>query len=576
MTVAVIIGAGAAAVDLVAEGLADQDAVTDSDCEHGFESAECTVEGLPHIRAHNSLVVGAPVKVVRGGKTTFEGEVAVIDDAVSPHAVECAGIYDEFTRREDYCAGFVEGRYDLAQEYPADIYRGVFSQQICSVLDLTTDGQVQFTLPKGSKVKINQGRAVYIRLLDGLAPGQSIDRVTGRWDCGGSGVLAAEVHAFTDPFTYAGEAIVCEGAVTVSDAARSGTFDSDDDVQVEGQGYTTIVVWCTSGNDVAETTGENFCQLRDLRVYVNRTTAPRPDQIIAEVAMGSGLCLASSTEALGAPVTQFMADPFGTRAATIETARALYSGIMDVGVWDDATVHVRARPTSPPQRSCWLALSLADLVDPQTGWGIVKDSEAGVDAICCSYGAIGVTGIPDGTPRSVYYPSNPTAADARVPVLELESATDAEALAAATQVYTYTSQLATGSVPLDAEHLTERYGQAAVPTVDGALLPIDHIRSWDWVMCVDAADADSRGPFQLSRVERSADGVTIEVGGDYWQHPGFTHAQKTGRYIGAHRTRSREAYAKWWRRTHKGKPLPRKHAKWHYGAWRDVEGRYAG
>lgn len=569
MTVAVLIGAGATAVDLVAEGLADQDAVTDSDCEHGFESAEFTVGGLPHIRAHNSLVVGAPVKVVRGGRATFEGEVAVIDDAVSPHGVECAGIYDKFTRREDCSAGFVEGRYELIREYPASVARALWGSQANPGISVDTAGQVLFVLAPETKSPLAGSANYYLHILDGMDASANITRVTFDWVCDAfTGDIACGVYALTTPWEYLYYRPVFE-----RDATGSGSVD-----WTPGDAYVRQALWFWMQQNTSPSTAtkESTLQITNLRVYVNRTVAPRPDQIIAEAATSGSLCLASSTEALGSPVTQFMADPFTTRATIIETARALYSGIMDVGVWDDATVNVRARPTTPPQRSRWLALSLADLVDPETGWGIVKDNEAGVDAICCSYGVIGMSGIPDGTPKSVYYPSCPAFADARVAMLELESATDAEALAAATQVYTYTSQLAAGSVPLDAEHLTERYGQAAVPTVDGALLPIDHIRSWDWVMCVDAADADSRGPFQLSRVERGPDGVTIEVGGDYWQHPGFSHGEKSkGRYIGAHRTRSREAYAKWWRRTHKGKPLPKKHAKWHYGAWTDVEGRYA-
>ena len=47
-----------------------------------------------------------------------------------------------------------------------------------------------------------------------------------------------------------------------------------------------------------------------------------------------------------------------------------------------------------------------------------------------------------------------------------------------------------------------------------------------------------------------------------------------GRYVGAHRTRSKMLFAKWWRRHHKGKPLPKHHPKWHYGKWRDVGSRY--
>lgn len=572
----------ALATDLVAEGLVDPDTVQDSDCEHGFESAAFAVDAAPHIRAHNALVADAPVKIIRSGKVTFEGTVVVIRDGVSPHEVECSGVWDKLTRDEAYCQGFVEGRYDLITEYPGDVYKTLYGNELCTTIELSTDGQVLAILPKGSSIKLGQGIAAYLWPLDGLDPGLRISRVTGTWTCAGAGEITMEITAVEpDPFdpTLANITLVAEAARVDSTAGDSGTFDSWTDGYLDAHDYKALVFSAYASADATNTSAENSIQLRSLKAYINRTTAPRPDQIIAGIACpaDNSICLASDTEAIGSAVTQFMADPLTTRSQAIEQARALYSGIMDVGVWEDATVHVRARPTSPPDRSRWIALTMADLADPSRDWGIAADSEAGVDAICCTYSVTGDATYPDGTPQSVYYPSRPANADARVAVLDLGDATDAEALAAATQVYLYTSQLATGGVDLDAEHLTARYGLAAVPTVDGALLPIDQIRSWDWVMCVDAPDADSRGPWMLSRAERTAAGTTIEVGGDYWQHPGFAHRTDKTRYIGGHWKRTR--YRKWAKGSKRpsGKGWRRKGKRWWKWAWRRrwVEGTYA-
>lgn len=576
-SVAVLLGTGSAQVDLVAEGLVDPETVQDSDCEHGFESAEFEVEGRPHIRAHNALVDGAAVKVVRGGKTTFEGQVAVISDAVSPQLVECAGVYDRLSRDEAYCEGFVESRCEMVQEYTPTMLSSLGTKVLPS-MDMNTDGQIHFIVPKGSKIKTGQGRGAYLSILGGLVDGFRIARVTGTLACAGASEIEANISVVTvSPFDPG-----FIGSVTsvVSVAGDSGTFDIDlpEDVEAPTEtAWTAVDFTCYALADVTETSGENSIQLRDLTIYIDRTTAPRPDQIIAEIACPAddSICLASSTESLGSAVTQFMVDPFTTRSEAIEQARALYSGIMDVGVWDDATVHVRARPTSPPDRSHWIALSLADLANPAADWGIVKDTEAGIDAICCLYSVLGHATKPNGTPCSVYYPSKPANADARVAVLELGDATDAEAAAAAEQVYLYQSQLAAGSVPLDEDHLVDRYGVAAVPTVDGALLPLSHIRSWDWVMCVDATDPESRGPFMLSRVERTGEGVSIEVGGDYWQHPGYLHAERKGRYRRGHWRTTRR---KEWRKTKptkaSGKGWHRKGQRWwrYKKVW--VEGRY--
>ena len=574
--VSVLVGTGAAQVDLVAEGLVDPESVTDSDCEHGFESAEFEVDGQPHIRAHNALVDEAPVRVVRDGKTTFEGSVAVISDAVSPHVVECAGLYDKLSRDESYAAACVETRYDLFFDAPKALCEYLVGQRSVNI-DANLDGQFQFIIPKGSRTKANQCRFYCLVPLSGLGPYTKISRITGTWTCGGTGAVVAVIGAVTDtPFTAAPSDYVFVSSVW-SEAASNGAFDSDDipaGTGLDFADYKFVVAGGWAFADDAETAAEEFCQLRDLTIYVDRLTAPRPDQIIAEIACPAdgSICLGAATEALGGPVTQFMVDPFTTRAEAIESARALASGIMDVGVWDDATVHVRARPTSPPERTHWLALSLADLADPTRDWGIVRDTEAGIDAICCSYNVLSHATKPNGTACSVYYPARPARAAARVAMLELGDATDAEAAAAAQQVYTYQSQLASGSVPLDPDHLTARYGAAVVPTVDGALLPIDHIRSWDWVMCVNAADPDARGPFMLSRVERNADGVNIEVGGDYWEHPGYAHSERKGRYVRAHwqQTKRKE----WSKTKPKGKGWHRQGKRWwrYRKVW--VEGRY--
>jgi hypothetical protein len=137
---------------------------------------------------------------------------------------------------------------------------------------------------------------------------------------------------------------------------------------------------------------------------------------------------------------------------------------------------------------------------------------------------------PEGTHLRLYYPAAPVSAAARVGLLQLEKATPEEARGAARQVYEYEAGKASGSVPLDREHLTERYGDAVVPTMDGDFVHIDDVRSWMWVCRADAVDEADRGPWMISRAERGAEGVSIEVGGDYWQHPGFSHPDRVGKY----------------------------------------------
>jgi hypothetical protein len=696
-----IVGNGSAAADLVGEGLVDPLTIQDADCEHGFESASFVIEGqMPHVRAHNALVEHAPVKIYRAGAVTFEGAICSIDDTGETHEVECAGIYDELKRREDYAQGFVESRTELIRKWPLNLWFDTFKD--VDYESVLTEGQFQLNIALGTTYKDGQAVLYGIWICDGLNDNLEIKRITAdfvedtdSWDF--------TIGVAASPFDI--DQVGATGELEYWGGGRNDTH-LDYDFAAIGAGRRFIYFASASGANAVASQDE-FHQFRNLHIYVDRITAPRPDQIIAEIAMpaDNSICLASATEVLGSVTTQFMADPFTTRAETIEQARALYSGIMDVGVWDDATVHIRARPTAPDNRQRHYAIRAANLVNPDD-WQIARDSEAGVDAICgvyelvpvddvqvptppsavwpaswtrsdancfsfdpgtgfryyvrsnhavshnpscyptdlrpcapnelypvraraavdaypgdgyaavtiywytaadayisatvlksfmaatteawyektmqapptayqyrpvLSWGGVTLDGtdhdltvrdiwfgpaMPAGTLKTVYYPSKPSAQDARVPLLEIGPATDAEALAAVTQVYIYTSQLATGSCPL----------VGTVETIDGAPADVRHIRSWDWVSKVEAFDAEDRGPFMLSRVERNPDGsVNIEVGGDYWQHPGFAHAVKMGRYVGARRVR-RAYYV---RQKVKGKMRRVKKYK-----WVDVEGHY--
>jgi len=700
--VAVIVGSSTAAVDLVAAGLVAPQSVQDADCEHGFESASFVLEDqMPHVRAHHAIVEGAPVKIYRSGVLTFEGTIVSVDDTGVTHEVECAGIYEQLKRREDYCAAWLLSEpYDQFVEVSPWVL-GWDQKQTLTVASVDLDGQILISVPIGTAAKANQSVGVGFWLLSGLNRSLTIKRVTFDLTLSPGTAWYGEIS-------------------TAPDLGYGISWRQSWSAQTDTQ-YDLSITWdCRFlGFDLraiadTTTTAERYVQIRNLKIYVGRTSAPRVDEIITEIACPSDgtICTASQADSLGSGVSGFAVEPFTSRADAIEQARALYAGIIDVGVWENATLRVRARPTSPPSTQRHYAIRASNLPDPDA-WEIARDTEAGIDAVCVGYELVpinelaqvaqvsftsstwptswarttttnntiesdsgaykmrvksnaternpynhsapmpviggmiylarvrayvgsypgsgtaqctlgwysdaggnsmvaetavkswaaadateawrealvsapanavsarwknywyGVTGgtgdyslwardfelqaiTPAGTHKKVYYPSEPSAADARVALLEIGPATDAEAAAAAQQVYSYRSQLATGSCTLS----------GTVETMAGAIVPVEHIRSWDWVTKVDASDVRDRGPFMLSRVERAGDGtVTIEVGGDYWQHPGFQHGGAAiGRYVGERRVR----VWKWVRKKVKGRwRRVRKPA-----GWRTIPGGY--
>jgi len=690
-------------IDLVAEGLVKPENVQDADCEHGFESARFILEDqMPHVPAVNQLIDGASVKVYRDGKRTFEGEIAILDDAGITHEVKCAGVYRKLRRREDFSwAGVISNNWDEWRDVSTESVEDDSDGKFATNVNVQLDNQILFTLPASSVYKDFDTTQIVWELLDGLAPGDyEISKIT----------FDIRYKLGTDQ----GFIVYVLGANLLGVKAGWSRNNDTDTEHVEltpTSGAQSIEMLWTSDADGTLGSAENYVQIRELHIYVNRTSKPRVDEIIEEIACPAdgSICASAEAEELGDGIS-FWVPPHTTRADAIEQARARYAGILDVGVWDDAIAHIRARPTLPAAAQNHYAIRAENLLDPND-WRISRDVEQAVEAICGKYELVDAnlviqnlfdsTAWPDnwerssatnneiynsgvayyvrcksdgtepnpysrtpisaqetiveggrsylgsclaylgayndgtgyvyvwwydedgnyisgsyvarwtasspteagyeryvtapsnaafakmgpvwsgasgtstcsiyarnfslklsanhrrGPLRTRYYPSNPSAADAQVRLLDLGQATDAQAAAAVQQVYEYYSQLATGSCPL----------HGLVEDFNGAVHPVSHIRSWDWVSKVDALDEEDRGPFMLSRCERNGDGtVSIEIGGDYWEHPGFEHAERKKRYVGERRVRT----YKWVRRKVRGKKRRVKVPK----GWRVIPAHY--
>ena len=528
-------------VDLVAEHIVLPGDVRDSDCEHGLESCDWAQAGQPFFPSAN-IKVGDAVKVLREtAGTTFEGKVVNLNIGQNPHVVQCAGKYNDLSLRNDYTEAFVIGDSSLWQEVNPAVVPAVYPATVrkkVEYINVETAGEVKITVPQETPYAVGQGICVGF---NPLAPDTTslISKIVLDWTNGVSG---------TD---WSFELCLCSvagGIWTVQQVIGGGVWNGQGSshyeypVAVGAYGSALLIVmWATAANSTGAGT-EIFAQLRNLRVYYAGSPTTKPTDIIRSIAMADSTLatVADIPVALGSAVSEFYTPPYSTRAAAIEAARALYTGIMDIAIWQDATLTVRQRPTVPSDRSRWYDLRLSDLATPESGWGIALDSEADIDAVCVAYGLAGSGSSDpiDGSPMVTYYPVGFVGtASSRVAYYGIERASTAEANSAAYQAYTYYHNRATGSVPLDAQHLMAiNDGQPAIRNVDGALVNIDAIRSWDWVQCSEA-DADNRGPFMISRVERTGAGVTIEVGGFYWQAPGFVHpAESKGQYVPGHYT----------------------------------------
>lgn len=700
MSIAVIVGG----VDLVAEGIVDEDTIQSSDNIRGFDRATFAAHGLPHIRAHNNLVRGAAVSIIDDGVTTFAGEINDVDITASPHEVTCDGLWEQCKRRTDFKYGCIETRYEAFEEIPVNVIEITEAPYQFTDFSLFTDGEMRVSIGAGTACLLTHTFYVGLKILDGYSAG-AISRITFDYSTSLGTYWEARMRLQLDREQWNDQDANDEEVAAWADVENGSVDFSPSSVTNANRLY----IWFGSyGNETP--TSELYLQIRNLKIYVSRTSAPTIPAAIAEVATGTGLAASSSMEASGSALTAGMWDAETTRSEVIESLRSQLAAIYDVAFWESSTVYGTVRPTSPPLPTQHLALRSSDLASPDD-WSVRIPAESRLDAVCgvyefepvnecdtptptsaswpgdwtrtstnCSVYDAGsgdyyfrvqsaagdwnpycyhivsgitvgrrymmrafismnpwdsgtaqayiswrnaggteisttslwsktggdaaaawreVTGVapagateawlfllwsghassggasifaknvqftdasPSGTLKRTYYPSEPSAADARVATYTLGRATDTEASNAITQAYLQNADVPDGQVALDGRILE---------TVTGSPVNPRHIRSLSWwVSKVDAIEDEERGPFVVTSAERAGDGtVTLGFGSEAYSPPGFEHPSAKGRYIGGRvvkkRYRKRVSFVTYWHWRHRNwaENYKKKHGRYPY------------
>ena len=510
-------------VDLVAAGVVDPDTISESDNVRGFDRASFAAHGLPHVQAHNLLQRALQVRIVRDGVTTYEGEIADVDMSSSPHAVTCDGLWEQCKRRNDYIKGFIEGRWDLAEELtPAAM--GISGNYPAVNAEVITEGQLLIKVPPTTETGVSYV-LVGLALAPGYNPG-SIRRLICDYAISCSawyfGIRVCNTRGRW-LYQYGSDEDIAEWATPT---LGSGSIN---DIPSTVTWADRLYIYAYKPSGVTNTNTE-YLQLGVPRIYVDRTTQPTYPDAIAEIATGTGLASGSSMASSGSAVTHLMFDSETTRAAAIESCRAALSVAYDVAFWENSVCYGTVRPTAPPSALQHIALRSSDL-DSDDDWSVHVPPDARLDAVAVSYEALSSSGYTDGTPKRIWYPAEPSTADARVATYSIGRATDTEATAAGTQAYLQNANVAQGSVRLPGRTLR---------TVSGAPVNPQHIRSLSWwVSKVDALAAEERGPFLVTSAARAADGtVTLGFDNDAYSPPGFEHPSVAAGLDAAPRTRA--------------------------------------
>jgi hypothetical protein len=335
--------------------------------------------------------------LVRKGALTREEFEAIMAENCPVN--ECAGVpaetFPEFDTpmARDWIAQVEEGiaelpdsRYENVIEYPprqawilSDYYSGSELQKLAATMD--TDNQILITIPKGSSVKSGQVFIAALPILEQMGPSYlDIGRIT--WDARASKFGNYVWGYWVQPrLDSSGSVTWTEVVTNFDEPALEGKYDSDELSGVYGHGGVLFIfVECEA--DDASTSSETSLQIRDLTIYINRTTAPTVDEAAAEIWTDITGSSDVETETIGSPLKGLMVDPFTNGADAIQQvlARATVPPLCGC---IHGTFKCLNRPTAPTDNSrLWV---VSEQLTPGLSWNVDVDRAQSKDYVALSY-----------------------------------------------------------------------------------------------------------------------------------------------------------------------------------------------
>lgn len=212
------------------------------------------------------------------------------------------------------------------------------------------------------------------------------------------------------------------------------------------------------------------------------------DEAMCDLATLAGLATVTRSETVGAAQAHLALRPDTERSVAdgLRELAAMHSGFIEqqfdyTGTAWRYTVNAVPAAVNPARNHHWI---LRDEVAGESSAGVVRDYESAPAYVRALYLASGVAGVPDGSPRSYCYPSEPTSATDNVlvyPGLAAATLTDAQAAALTERVWTQLAQ---------ANFTGPAVFGATAQTTAGQDLPSSLMRPGDRVSIPGRAGAD--------------------------------------------------------------------------------------
>jgi len=347
------------------------------------------------------LAADASVVYRRDGVVGFEGTVARLP-RTGPNdptlTIEARGYWAELSDREDFVKGFVETRWELFKELPEQCSATSTNKVAENLFTTDLTDQLLISMPEGTDYKNSQRSQKYLWILDGHDQSAQIE--------------LAQLHinfeqAGAHEFSYGFSKDLWNIDIS-NDAQRTLTTDTygayEDDVLTDvgtGRRLLWVRLRCTAS---ATTTAERFGQVRNMALFIDRTTRPTVPEAVYEGANGLGVADSLTQSGTWAELRWLMWDTPDTPENHITSTLAKHSTPVLCGIFEGREMRIKPRPSAPDGTTRHFVVSKA--LQPGMVWGVARDDEIAKDYVACDFGLEPVNEVGQDTPASTTWPDD--------------------------------------------------------------------------------------------------------------------------------------------------------------------------
>lgn len=394
---------------------------------HGSASFEVPV-GNAYLAPHHTLKEGAWISIYDDAHELYEGEIFSVKPVIDiggQHklSVVCGGLISVAGKRADVSATWVHRGSEGWRLLPvASEDQFGIARVDAGAIELRVKAGTSYLSPT---VWLD---ACYV-LDDGLSD-DAISYVSGIVDWN----VATDSGNTWSWWLYGSATLgsAFDAAALITHSNDSGAASAFTATPVAGTKVLTARLRCTGM--IAVSTVPQFVTFTEMNIFGRaRTTKPRIDEAMVDLATRTGLATSSLSEPVGAMLDDLRIGnglAKVTAAGGMSTVAGLYAQPFEWGFWDERAFICKPQPLVPANDSKVIVVGGGN--PGLDSWDVAEYDEDVPDYACVHFGNKDDATLPEGWPRRLYRPSTPADdADLRVEIVDFSSLILSDAAAAA-------------------------------------------------------------------------------------------------------------------------------------------------